>query len=221
MLRLVNEILLIHPEEAGTGLFAVAAIGFVDGYGWQLSDHPLLWSTTFPDPARAPEGKGGSAPSCTRGAECPAAAAQRRSRCWLTPRSACRPRPQLGPETQPLWPGACSATHQLISAPRLASALSASLEPPSIFERSKHAPLGANMGANGHHFQATSSHSHFPSTQLEGSHGHTRRRLTMVRRCLLISGSWVRILPGALCRAHFVLGLGPITPRPSQRSTQP
>jgi phytoene dehydrogenase-like protein len=24
----------------------------------QLSDHPLLWSTTFPDPARAPEGKG-------------------------------------------------------------------------------------------------------------------------------------------------------------------
>lgn len=34
MLRLVNEILLIHPEEAGTGLFAVAGIGFVDGYGF-------------------------------------------------------------------------------------------------------------------------------------------------------------------------------------------
>jgi phytoene dehydrogenase-like protein len=33
MPRLVNEILLIHPEEAGRGLFAVAGIGFIDACG--------------------------------------------------------------------------------------------------------------------------------------------------------------------------------------------
>lgn len=36
LLRLVAELLIVHPDEKGTGLFAVAAVGFVDGYGFAL-----------------------------------------------------------------------------------------------------------------------------------------------------------------------------------------
>ncbi len=36
LLRLVAELLIVHPDEKGTGLFAVAAVGFVDRFGFAI-----------------------------------------------------------------------------------------------------------------------------------------------------------------------------------------
>src|ERR1700722_11359812 len=52
-------------------------------------------------------------------------------------------------------------------------------------------------GANRDSIRATQSHSQPSSTQLNALPGDTRRRAAIVRRCLLSSGSRVRILPGA------------------------
>jgi hypothetical protein len=58
--------------------------------------------------------------------------------------------------------------------------------------------LGAKLGADSDRFQATPGHNHLSSVQLDGSVSHTRRHTAMLRRCLLSSGSRVRVLPGAL-----------------------
>ena len=62
-------------------------------------------------------------------------------------------------------------------------------------------------GANRDSIRATQSHSQPSSTQLNALPGDTRRRAAIVRRCLLSSGSRVRILPGAHCRAHIAQSL--------------
>jgi hypothetical protein len=59
--------------------------------------------------------------------------------------------------------------------------------------------LGANLGANSHHVQAASGHDQPQSPQLNGSSSHTRRHAAIVRRCLLSSWSFVRILSAAAC----------------------
>jgi hypothetical protein len=56
------------------------------------------------------------------------------------------------------------------------------------------------MGANGHRFQAMLGHNQLASAQLDGSLSDTRQHAAMVERCLLSSGSRVRILPGAPTR---------------------
>src|ERR1700722_13002112 len=60
--------------------------------------------------------------------------------------------------------------------------------------------LGAKLGANDRRLQATPGHDQLTSVQLDGSLGYTRRHTAMLRRCLLSSGSRVRILPGAPTR---------------------
>ena len=70
-------------------------------------------------------------------------------------------------------------------------------------ERSRE-DLGAKLGANGRSLQATPGHNQLTSVQLDGSVSYTRQHTAMLRRCLLSSGSRVRILPGALC--YWVLG---------------
>jgi hypothetical protein len=58
--------------------------------------------------------------------------------------------------------------------------------------------LGAKLGANDRSLQATSGHNQITSVQLDDSLSDTRRHTATLRRCLLSSGSRVRILPGAL-----------------------
>jgi hypothetical protein len=60
------------------------------------------------------------------------------------------------------------------------------------------------MGANDRSLQATPGHNHPASVHLDGSLSDTGRRAATSRRCLLSSGSRVRILPGAL--GFWVLG---------------
>ena len=54
--------------------------------------------------------------------------------------------------------------------------------------------LGAKLGANGRSLHATPGHDQLASVQLDSSLSDTRRHPAMVRRCLLSSGSRVRIL---------------------------
>jgi hypothetical protein len=49
------------------------------------------------------------------------------------------------------------------------------------------------VGASGRSLQATTGHNHLPSVQLDGSLSDTGRRTAMLRRCLLGSGSWLRV----------------------------
>jgi hypothetical protein len=67
------------------------------------------------------------------------------------------------------------------------------------------------MGANGHSSRATPGHSQRLSMQLIGPLSDTRQHAATLRRCLLSSGSRVRILPGALS----FLGLGTYQRDPS------
>ena len=55
--------------------------------------------------------------------------------------------------------------------------------------------LGAKLGANSHSSQATSGHSQRVLVQLDGSLSDTGQHASTARRCLLSSGSPVRILP--------------------------
>ena len=64
--------------------------------------------------------------------------------------------------------------------------------------------LGARLGANDRSLQATPGNNQLALVQLDGSSSDIRRRTAMLRRCLLSSGSRVRILPGAL--GFWVLG---------------
>jgi hypothetical protein len=68
----------------------------------------------------------------------------------------------------------------------------------SFEHRRSRQDLGAKLGANDRRRQATPGHNQLTSAQLEGSLGDTGRHAAMVRRCLLSSGSRVRIPPGAL-----------------------
>jgi hypothetical protein len=64
--------------------------------------------------------------------------------------------------------------------------------------------LGAKLGANDRNLRATAGHNQLTSEQLDGSLNDTARHTAMLRRCLLSSGSRVRVLPGAL--GFWVLG---------------
>jgi hypothetical protein len=70
---------------------------------------------------------------------------------------------------------------------------------------------GAKRGATADRFQATPGHCQPPSTQLNPTSGDVRPPPGTHRRCLLSSGSRVRILPGALVRGL----LGPLGPVPA------
>ena len=59
------------------------------------------------------------------------------------------------------------------------------------------ADLGAKLGANSRSLQATPGHHQLLSTQLNDLTSDIGRHAATVRRCLLSSGSRVRILPGA------------------------
>jgi hypothetical protein len=57
--------------------------------------------------------------------------------------------------------------------------------------------LGAKLGASSGSPQATPAHAQLPSLQLNRLFSDVRQRRAMPQRCLLSSGSRVRILPGA------------------------
>jgi hypothetical protein len=64
---------------------------------------------------------------------------------------------------------------------------------------------GAKWGATTGSFQATPGHCQPPSTQLDPTSGYVRTPPGTHRRCLLSSGSLVRILPGALTDLRLYL----------------
>ena len=64
---------------------------------------------------------------------------------------------------------------------------------------------GAKWGATADSFQATLSHCQPPSMQLDPTSGDVRPPPGTHRRCLLSSGSRVRILPGALAELRLYL----------------
>jgi hypothetical protein len=74
--------------------------------------------------------------------------------------------------------------------------------------------LGAKLGANDRNLQATSGHNQITSVQLDDSLSDTRRHTATLRRCLLSSGSRVRILPGALLSFPRSTGYEPSQPHP-------
>jgi hypothetical protein len=69
---------------------------------------------------------------------------------------------------------------------------------------------GAKWGATADSFQATLSHRQPSSTQLNPTSGHARPLPAIHRRCLLSSGSRVRILPGAPGFMASYLGFVPL-----------
>ena len=78
---------------------------------------------------------------------------------------------------------------------------------PYLGGRPRRRPLGgAKWGATAGSFQATPGHGQPPSTQLDPTSSYVRPPPGTHRRCLLSSGSRVRILPGALTCGNTSLG---------------